>query len=113
MDRAITAILTVKLIKGKPTAAFKEVESELVRINLSSRIRLANASRDISDSCANDMHEVNNVRNQFSHYDPKLQGGLAAVKEIASAEAFEKLIQKAIGTLEEMRKAIGLHAKKS
>jgi hypothetical protein len=107
MDRTITALLTVKLIKDKADA-FVEVENELTRINLSSRIRLAKACGGISDSCANDMHEVNNVRNQFSHYDPKLQGGLAAVKEIASEQASEKLIEKAIGTIVEVGKVLGL-----
>ena len=112
MDRTITAVLTVKLVKENPTA-FDEVESELVRLNLSSRIRLVKACAAVSDSCANDMHEVNNVRNRFSHYDPKLQGGLAAVKEIASGQEFEKFIQKAGGTIEEMGKAIGLPFKQS
>src|SRR5262249_16094081 len=101
---------TVKLVKDRP-GAFAEVENELVRFNLSSRIRLAKSSGAISDSCANDMHEVNNVRNQFSHYDPKLQGGLTAVKEIASEQPFEKWVEKVIGTIVEVGKALGLPIK--
>jgi len=111
MDRTITAVLTVRLIKDNPNV-FDEVETELARFNLSSRIRLAKAAGAISEPCANDMHEVNNVRNLFSHYDPRLQGGLAGVKEIDSEDAFEKFVQKAIGTIEEMGKVLGLPAKK-
>lgn len=53
MDRTVTTALTVNLIKNKsePTQ-FDALESELVRISLSSRIRLLKACGDISDSCA-------------------------------------------------------------
>jgi hypothetical protein len=112
MDRSITSVLTVQLIKDN-AAAFDEVESELARSNLASRIRLAKASGVISDACASDMLDVNNIRNLFSHYNPKLQGGLAAVNEIASEEAFEKCIVKAVGTLGQMGKVLGFPLQKS
>ena len=109
MDRTVTGALATKLAKDKENdPAFEKLESELCRLNLSSRIRLAEASGLISHSGANGMLEVNDVRNKFSHYDPKIQGGLGGVKEIASEKDFEKLIEKALGAVEEIGTNLGI-----
>jgi hypothetical protein len=109
MDRTVTGALATKLAKGKENdPAFEKLEGELSRVNLSSRIRLAEASGLISHSGAKGMHELNDVRNKFSHYDPKLQGGLGGVKEIASEKDFEKLIAKALVAVEEIGTNLGI-----
>lgn len=108
MDRTVTGALATKLATGKEgDPAFEKLEMELSRVNLSSRIRLAEASGLISHSGASSMHEVNEVRNQFSHYNPKLQGGLSGVKEIASEQDLEKLFQKSLSAIEEIGKRLG------
>ena len=89
LDRAIMAGLTLRLIDHE-SPDFSKIEAKVAKVEMGKRIELAKAANIISDSCAKDIHAVNDVRNNFAHYQPHKGWELDTIQELSSAEAFEK-----------------------
>jgi hypothetical protein len=106
LDRAVTAVLTVKFLDRRLLAPFPKIEAAVAPLDMSSRIELAKAAHLISDSCASDMKTVNTVRNKLAHYQPKLGWGVEHVQELSSAKAYERCIDKGIRALREVVQTI-------
>jgi hypothetical protein len=106
LDRALTAGLAFKLTD--PTSpSFEGVEAAVAKLEMGKRIGLAMASNIISNSCAGDIHAVNDVRNAFAHYQAKKGWRLDTVKEISDAKEFEICAQKGLSALAEVTKDFG------
>jgi hypothetical protein len=102
LDRAVTAVLSVKFLDRRLLAPFSQIEAAVAPLDMARRIDLAQASHLISASCARDMRTVNTVRNKLAHYQPKRGWGMEHVQELSSAKAYERCIQKGIRALREV-----------
>ena len=102
LDRALTAGLTTRLVDPRSQSSFASVEAMVGKIEMAKRIGLAKASKIISDSCAENIYAVNDVRNNIVHYQRGKGWRLDAVKELASDEAFDECTFKAFVALDEI-----------
>ena len=86
LDRTVTARVALNL--SKSSSSFSTIEAAVARVPMEKRIDLARAIGAISDSCADDMKAVNQVRNKCAHYNPHI-GKLTRVPEVSSEAVFE------------------------
>jgi len=106
LDRAVTAVLTVKFLDRRLLAPFSKIEAAVAPLDMAMRIDLAQASHLISASCASGMRTVNTVRNKLAHYQPKRGWGMEHVQELSSAKAYKRCIAKGMRALREVVQTI-------
>lgn len=101
LDRAVTELLTFKLLGSSP-GQFEKIQQVVAGLEMETRIDLAKASQIISDSTSSGIRTVNTVRNKLAHYQPKKGWDLAHIPELSSQEAFEQCTYKAMAAIEEL-----------
>lgn len=73
------------------------------------RLDLARESGLLTAEAAEDLKEVNRVRNSLMHFKPKMKGRLGDVPEINSDEALKALTQRGLRAFEALMKGDPLH----
>jgi hypothetical protein len=96
-------LLTLTLFRHLASDASEGSLKKLAAIHFSQRIDLAKVCGAVSDGTADDLQEVNRVRNLFAHFKPsRTDGGWSfdGVPELAQEAAYEKCAERGVKALQ-------------